>query len=64
MHENLNERTRGFMNDTYTTWENIPQKTSQNSIEGCQKIYKLCYNNCGNISLQKTDFIWFRDFKF
>ena len=43
--------TGGFINDTYNTWEDIPQETFQNSIEGCQKIYKSCYNNRGNITM-------------
>ena len=41
--------TGGFINDTYNSWENIPQKTFQNAIEGCRKIYTTCYNNEGDI---------------
>jgi len=43
--------TGGFINDTYNTWEDIPQETFQNSIQGCRKIYKTCYNNRGKITM-------------
>ena len=41
--------TGGFINDVYNSWEDIPQETFQNAIEGCRKIYQACYNNRGDI---------------
>ena len=45
--------TGGFINDAYNSWEDIPQETFQNAIEGCWKIYQACYNNRGDIIMWK-----------